>query len=151
MAVPNRYSCHKNKCRRYWQEGSGRCCREGGYNLKVQTNNGQVAPRLRCWSLGTTHSNKKMKTLGTAKFTDMTHRISVAVMLAALALVLSRFLHLFGTIPLGFILMARPCDCAYARKSVVNRVVHDRKNATFPICPDGDTAIREPRACMPGA
>lgn len=78
-----------------------------------------------------------MRTLGTAKFTDMTHRICVGVMLAALALLLTRYLCIFGTIPLGFVLMACPCHCTYARKRVANRIIHHRKYALFPGYPNG--------------
>ena len=78
-----------------------------------------------------------MDSLGTAKFKDINHTLHVRVMLAALALLLTRFLCIFGTIPLGFILMACPCDCTYARKRVVNRIIHHRKYALFPGYPNG--------------
>lgn len=41
--------------------------------------------------------------------------------------------------------------CAYARKRVVNRVVHDCKYATFPINPDSPApAIREMKTNVSG-
>lgn len=77
-----------------------------------------------------------MKTLSTAKFTDMAHRIGVGVMLAALAQLFNR-IHLLGTLIVLLRTIGCSCHCTYARKRVANRIINHRKYALFPGCPNG--------------
>ena len=84
-----------------------------------------------------------MNTLVTAKLIDITSHLYLKVMLAAMVLLLNRIRYFYGLILVRVITIISFCITTYARKRVINRVIHDRKYATFPISPDGTTTIRE--------
>ena len=88
-----------------------------------------------------------MNTLVTAKLIDITSHLYLKVMLAAMALLLNRMLFLYGLVLVRVITIISFCISTYARKRVINRVIHDRKYATFPICPNGIKTIRERITC----
>ena len=74
-----------------------------------------------------------MKIVDAAKLTDITRIISLTVMLAYMALLFIRFIKIYLSIVLISVISVSTIFYYYnARKRVVNRVVHDCKNATFP-------------------
>ena len=77
-----------------------------------------------------------MKTLSTASFIDIQSNNCLIVLLATLALLLSR-IHLLGTLIVLLRTIECSCHCAYARKRVANRIIHHRKYALFPGYPNG--------------
>jgi hypothetical protein len=77
-----------------------------------------------------------MKTLSTASLIDIQSHSCLSVLLATLALLLSR-IHLLGTLILLFCAISCSCHYAYARKRVANRIIHHRKYAPFPGYPNG--------------
>lgn len=88
-----------------------------------------------------------MNTLVTAKLIDITSHLYLKVMLAAMVLLLNRIRYFYGLVLVRVITITLFCITTYARKRVINRVIHHRKYATFPIYPDGTTTIRERITC----
>ncbi|MBT2560085.1 hypothetical protein J7E50_02470 [Pedobacter sp. ISL-68] len=74
-----------------------------------------------------------MKIVDAAKITDIARIISLAVMLAYLALLFIRFMssYLPNRIWYTTISMRTGFNCPYARKRTRNRIAHDRKFALF--------------------
>lgn len=79
-----------------------------------------------------------MKIVDTAKITDMARIISFVTMLAYAALLFIRFIsgYLSCCVEYIFIHLETIFNCAYARKRVINKVVHDRKYTVFAGNPD---------------
>jgi len=77
-----------------------------------------------------------MNTLSTAKLIDITSNLYLKVMLAAMALLHNRIIRFYGLMMVRVMTIADFCIFAYARKRVINRVIHDRKNAIFTIFPN---------------
>jgi hypothetical protein len=79
-----------------------------------------------------------MKTLDAVKIMDIAGTLIPLAMLAAIAILAIRFIRTYMGICIDcFTIYMQPFFmCAYARKRVVNRIIHDCKNAVFPINPD---------------
>lgn len=88
-----------------------------------------------------------MNTLVKAKLIDITSILCLKVMLAAMALLLNRIRYFYGLVLVRVITIISFCITTYARKRVINRVIHHRKYAPFTINPNGTKTIREKITC----
>jgi hypothetical protein len=94
-----------------------------------------------------------MKMLSAAELIDIAGILSLIAMLAYMAVLVLRFIRKYMEVnerhsavydQPGF-------NCPYARKRVVNPIVHNRKHAVFAVNPDGRCrAIREMKTNAPG-
>ena len=94
-----------------------------------------------------------MKIVDAAKIVDIARITSLAVMLAYMAVLLIRFMsfYLSGRIWYINISIQTIFNCPYARKKVVNRVIHDCKNAVHRTNPDSrGRTIRETKTKVSG-
>lgn len=84
-----------------------------------------------------------MKTLDAVKIMDIARTLVPLAMLAAIAILAIRFIRTYMEVCIDdFTIYMRPFFmCAYARKSVNNRTVHDCRNALFPINPDSRAGL----------
>jgi len=84
-----------------------------------------------------------MKILDAAKVIDIARIISLAVMLAYMAVLFIRFMRLYlsGRIWYINISIQTIFNCPYARKRVVNRIVHDHKNSVHRTNPDSRAGL----------
>jgi hypothetical protein len=75
-----------------------------------------------------------MKVLDAAKLTDITKMLSLSVMLTYTVWLFIHFIKTYLSVVIGFktIFLQIVIGCPNARKRVVNRVVHDFKDAIFP-------------------
>jgi hypothetical protein len=79
-----------------------------------------------------------MKTLDAATIRDMAEALASKTMLAAIATLCIRFIRAYMAASVWFytIIVALLFTCAYARKRIVNGVIHHRKFAVFAINPN---------------
>jgi hypothetical protein len=84
-----------------------------------------------------------MKIVDAAKIMDIARMISLAVMLAYMAMLFIRFMsfYLSGRIWYINISIQTIFNCPYARKRVVNRVVHNCKHAVHRTNPDSRAGL----------
>jgi hypothetical protein len=76
---------------------------------------------------------KKMKTLDVATIRDMAEAIASRAILAAMAMLCIRFIMAYMAASVWFqtISTVPLFTCIYARKRIVNRIIHHRKYALF--------------------
>jgi hypothetical protein len=81
---------------------------------------------------------KKMKTLEAVKIMDIARTLIPFAMLAAIAILAIRFIRTYMEVCIDeFTIYIQPIfKCAYARKRVIGRIDHERKDAVFTINPD---------------
>ncbi|CAM4253175.1 hypothetical protein SAMN06265348_10816 [Pedobacter westerhofensis] len=87
-----------------------------------------------------------MKIVDAAKIIDIARIISLAAMLAYMAALFIRFMlcYLSAFVHYLIVHLETIFNCPYARKRVVNRIVHDHNNSIFRTNPDSrGRAIRE--------
>ncbi|MBC8988178.1 hypothetical protein H9X96_20685 [Pedobacter sp. N36a] len=84
-----------------------------------------------------------MKIVDAAKIMDIARIISLTVILAYMALLFIRFMsfYLSGRMWSINISIQTIFNCPYARKRVVNRIVHDCKNAVHRTIPDSRAGL----------
>lgn len=84
-----------------------------------------------------------MKTLDTVKIMDIPWTLIPLSMLAAIAILNIGFIRSYMDVEVDCItIYVLPFFMsAYARKRVFNRVIHNRKDATFPINPDSKESL----------
>ena len=84
-----------------------------------------------------------MKIVDAAKIMDIARIVSFAVMLACMALLFIRFMNFYLSACVHYLIVQRGAifDCPYARKRVVNRIVHDHKNSVFTENPDSRAGL----------
>lgn len=94
-----------------------------------------------------------MKIVDAAKIMDIARLISLTAMLAYMAVLFIRFMrfYLSGQIWYINISIQTILNCPYARKRVVNRIVHDHKNSVHRTNPDSrGRTIREKKTKVSG-
>ncbi|RYD98762.1 MAG: hypothetical protein EOP54_06580 [Sphingobacteriales bacterium] len=83
-----------------------------------------------------------MKIVDAAKLTDITRIIFLTVMLAYMALLFIRFIKVYlSVVMMSVISFSAIFYCYNARKRVVNRIVHDCKNAVHRTNPDSRAGL----------
>lgn len=74
-----------------------------------------------------------MKIVDAVKIQDIPRIISLSVMLAYMAVLFIRFIKVYLSVVIVYVLsLTTVLYCYRVRKRVVNRIVHDRKSAVFP-------------------
>ena len=80
----------------------------------------------------------------TAKTPIISSAMAFGKIIAQIVVLYMALFNLPTLVKWRFARLTKLFNCYYARKSEVNRIIHHRKYATFPICPKGfNQAARE--------